>query len=117
MGLSALCASGPVGYVLDGIILLGLIIYVIICAKRGFIKMIFHFASGIVALIAAISLAKVTVSLTGGLFGLMDILTDKFAGVFGKSEGFNVVLGTDEDIKSLLATKDMVAIIATLIVK
>ena len=116
MNLSALCAGGPVGYILDAVILVGLIIYVIICAKRGFVKMILHFASGIVALIAAISLAKVMVSLTGGLFGLLDLLTDKFTAVFSKSEGFNVDIA-GQDIKALLASKDMVAIIATLIVK
>ena len=114
--LSALCVGGPVGYILDAVILVGLIIYVIICAKRGFIKMIFHFASGIVALIAAISLAKVTVSLTGGLFGLFDLLTEKFTESFSRSEGFNVDIA-GQDLKTLLASKDMVAIIATLIVK
>lgn len=114
--LSALCAGGPVGYILDAVILVGLIIYVIICAKRGFIKMIFHFASGIVALIAAISLAKVMVSLTGGLFGLFDLLTEKFTESFSRSEGFNVDIA-GQDLKTLLASKDMVAIIATLIVK
>ena len=116
MSLGALCAGGPVGYILDAVILVGLIIYVIICAKRGFVKMVLHFASGIVALIAAISLAKVMVSLTGGLFGLMDLLTDKLTAAFSKSEGFNVDIA-GQDIKTLLSSKDMVAIIATLIVK
>jgi uncharacterized membrane protein required for colicin V production len=116
MGLSALCAN-PVGYILDAVILLGLIIYVIICAKRGFVKMVFHFMSGIVALIAAISLAKVAVTATGGLFGLLDILTEKFEGMFANSEGFNIPLSEGDDLKSLLQTKDLVAIIATLVVK
>jgi uncharacterized membrane protein required for colicin V production len=116
MGLSALCAS-PVGYILDAVILLGLIIYVIICAKRGFVKMVFHFMSGIVALIAAISLAKVAVTATDGLFGLLDILTEKFEGMFANSEGFNIPLSEGDDLKSLLQTKDLVAIIATLVVK
>ncbi|MBO5736415.1 MAG: CvpA family protein [Clostridia bacterium] len=115
MNLSALCAGGPVGYILDAIILVGLIVYMIICGKRGFVKMIFQFASGIVALILAISLAKVVVSATG-MFGLLGALTDKFAGVFAKSEGFNVELA-GQDLKALLETKDMVAIIATMIVK
>ena len=115
MNLSALCAGGPVGYILDAVILVGLIVYMIICGKRGFVKMIFQFASGIVALILAISLAKVVVSTTG-MFGLLGALTDKFTGVFAKSEGFNVELA-GQDLKALLETKDMVAIIATMIVK
>lgn len=115
MNLSALCAGGPVGYILDAVILVGLIVYMIICGKRGFVKMIFQFASGIVALILAISLAKVVVSTTG-MFGLLGALTDKFAGVFAKSPGFNEELA-GQDLKALLETKDMVAIIATMIVK
>lgn len=117
MGLGALCAGFPVGYILDAVILLGLFVYVFICAKRGFVKMIFHFASGIVAVIAAIALAKVTVSVTGGLFGLMDTLEVKFTEIFSKQEGFNIPLAAGQDVKALLETKDMVAIIATLVVK
>ena len=115
MNLNALCA-GAIGYILDGVIVLGLLIYMIICAKRGFVKMIFHFASGILAFVAAMALAKTVVSVTGGLFGLMEVLTDKFAGIFAQSEGFNVDIA-GQDIKALLASKDMVAIIATLVVK
>ena len=70
MLLNALCA-GAVGYILDAVLVLGLLIYVMICGKRGFVKMLFRFASGLIAFIAAIALAKVAVSLTGGLFGLM----------------------------------------------
>ena len=73
MNLNALCA-GAIGYILDAVILVGLLVFVIICAKRGFVKMIFHFASGIVAFMVAMALAKTLVSVTGGLFGLMDML-------------------------------------------
>ena len=117
MSSSALCANGYIGYILDAVILVGLLIHILISGKRGFVKKIFHFASGIVALIAAVTLAKVTVSATNGLFGLMDVLTEKFEGMFANSEGFNIPLGEGDDLKSLLQTKDLVAIIATLIVK
>ena len=116
MNVSALCAGGPVGYILDAVILIGLLIFVIICAKRGFVKMLFHFASGIVALIVAIALAKVTVSLTGGLFGLMDVFTDKFTAIFSKTDGFNVDIA-GQDLHAMVESKDMVAIISTMIVK
>jgi uncharacterized membrane protein required for colicin V production len=116
MNLSALCAGGPVGYILDAVILIGLLIFVIICAKRGFVKMIFHFASGLVAFLVALALAKVMVSATGGLFGLMDSLTESFTETFSKMEGFNVDIA-GQDIQALVAEKDMVAIIATLVVK
>ena len=117
MNLSALCVGGPIAYILDAVILVGLLIYVIICGKRGFVKMIFHFASGIVALIAAFALAKTMVGVTGGLFGLMDMLSGKFESIFAAKEGFNIPLTEGQDIKALLETKDMVAIIAMMIVK
>ena len=115
MLLNALCA-GAVGYILDAVLVLGLLIYVMICGKRGFVKMLFRFASGLIAFIAAIALAKVAVSLTGGLFGLMDVFTDKFTAAFSKTEGFNVNIA-GQDLQAVLATKDMVAIISTLILK
>ena len=112
MLLNALCA-GAVGYILDAVLVLGLLIYVMICGKRGFVKMLFRFASGLIAFIAAIALAKVVVSLTGGLFGLMDVFTEKFTAAFSKTEGFNVNIA-GQDLQAVLETKDMVAIISTL---
>ena len=114
--LYALCMASPAAYIVDVVILVALVVFVMICAKRGFVKMIFQFASGLVALIAAIALAKVVVSVTGGLFGLLDSLTNSFTATFSKLNGFNVDI-SGRNIEELLASKDVSAIIATLIAK
>ena len=72
-------AASPIGYILDIIILIGLFIFVFICAKRGFVNIFFSFVSSIVALFAAIALSGVFVSMTGGLFGLEATLSESFA--------------------------------------
>ncbi len=115
MGLGALCAV-PAGYIVDGVILLGMLIFLLICRKRGFVKMLFHFASGILALIAAISLAKVVSSATGGLFGLQGRLEDKFVGVFSKMSGFDTDI-SGQDVGALISEGSVSTIIATLIAK
>ena len=114
--LYALCMASPAAYIVDVVILVALVVFVMICAKRGFVKMIFQFASGLVALIAAIALAKVVVSVTGGLFGVLDSLTNSFTATFSKLNGFNVDI-SGRNIEELLASKDVSAIIATLIAK
>ncbi|MBQ4053464.1 MAG: CvpA family protein [Clostridia bacterium] len=114
--MNALCMASPAAYIVDAVILVALVVFVMICAKRGFVKMIFHFASGLVALIAAIALAKVVVSVTGGLFGLLDSLTNSFTNTFSKLNGFNVDI-SGQNVEELLASRDVSAIIATLIAK
>ena len=115
MNASALCAV-PIGYVCDGVILLGLFIFMMICRKRGFIKMFFRFASGLLALVAAVSLAKFAVSATGGLFGLQEYFTGSFTETFSKMSGFDVDI-SGQDVGALLASGDLSAVIATLIAK
>ena len=115
MNASALCAV-PIGYVCDGVILLGLFIFMMICRKRGFIKMFFRFASGLLALVAAVSLAKFALSATGGLFGLQEYFTGSFTETFSKMSGFDVDI-SGQDVGALLASGDLSAVIATLIAK
>ena len=112
---AALCTV-PAGYIVDGAILLGMLIFLLICRKRGFVKMLFHFASGILALIAAISLAKTVCSATGGLFGLQGSLQDKFVGMFSKMSGFDVDI-SGQDVGALISEGNISTIIATLIAK
>ena len=115
MNATALCAV-PIGYVCDGVILLGLFIFMMICRKRGFVKMFFRFASGLVAVVAAIALAKFALTATGGLFGLQEYFTGKFTETFSKMSGFDVDI-SGQDISALISSKDLSAVIATLIAK
>ncbi len=118
--MNLLNAAGPGGYVLDVVILIGLFIFVFICAKRGFINVFFSFVSSIVALFGAIALAGVFVSITGGLFGLEGSLTESFTQTISKIDGFNVNISgniTENTLNELLSTGKIPAIIATLVAK
>ena len=114
--LYALCMASPAAYVVDIVIVVALIVFVAICAKRGFVNMIFHFASGLVVLIAAIALAQVVVNITGGLFGLQDSLTQKFTETFSKLSGFDVDVA-GQDVGQLLQAGDLPTVIASLVIK
>ena len=117
MNLFNLLSAGPAGYILDIIILVGLFLFVFICAKRGFINVFFSFVSSVVALFAAISLAGVFASVTGGLFGLEASLAESFTETFSKIKGFDIALGGSEGLEFLLSTEQIPAIIATLVAK
>lgn len=113
-------AAKPVGYIMDAVILVGLLVFVAICAKRGFVTVFFNFFSSIVALFVAISLAKVFVSMTGGLFGLEASLAEKFSETLSKIQGFDVDLTgafTKEYLTEQLSTGKLPAIIVTLVAK
>ena len=104
------------GYVLDIIIAAIFAGFIYICAKRGFITVFYSFASTMIAVIAAISLAKVFVMITGGLFGLQGTLATGFTDTFAKVPGFDADV-SGKDVTSLLATGDLPAIIANLVAK
>ena len=118
--MNLLNTAGPTGYILDVVILLGLFIFVFICARRGFINILFSFVSSILALFLAVSLAGVFVSFTGGLFGIEGSLTETFTEMFSKIDGFDVNLSgvfVENDLSELLSTTKIPAIIATLVAK
>ena len=117
MGTFYLLSAKPAGYILDLIIIAGLFLFIFICARRGFINVFFSFVSSVVALFAAVSLAGVFASITGGLFGMEASLTESFTNTFSKIAGFNVELGGTENLDSLLSTGQISAIIATLVAK
>lgn len=113
---NALCAAGPWGYISDVVIVLLFTVFVFICAKRGFINVVFSFASNILAFFGAIALAKVFVSITGGLFGLEASLTESFTNTFSKMNGFDIDVA-GQDVNALLSTGAIPALIATLVMK
>ena len=117
MSTSVLLAALPTGYILDIIIVVGLFLFVFSCARRGFINVFFSFVSSVVALIAAISLAGVFASITGGFFGVEASLTESFTNTFTQIKGFDVALGGKEELDVLLSTDQISAIIATLVAK
>ena len=116
MFLQNLCAIRWTNYLLDGVLALVLLGYVIYCAKRGFIDCFFGFFSTIIALIAAIFLARVLVNATGGLFGLEKTLDKRFTDAFMKVKGFDThVVG--EGTAQALKDNNTSTILAQLVLK
>ncbi len=114
--LNALCAGEIGAYMLDIVVAAIMVVFVIICAKKGFVNCIIGFVSTILCLFLAISLAKVTVSITGGLFGLQGSLEETFIKSFSSFKGFDIDI-SGQNVDELLATQDLSAVIATLVVK
>ena len=113
--LHALCVSKALAYGVDGIVVLALLIFAIVCAKRGFVNCFFSFVSTIAALLLAFALAKPVVSLTNGLFGLEALFGEKFTVAFSKLSGFNIDI-SGSGVESALADKNLPAILANLAV-
>ncbi|MBR4942868.1 MAG: CvpA family protein [Clostridia bacterium] len=116
MELFNLGASVAANYIVDGIVAVFFLVMVFACAKKGFITCMFGFVSTLVCIIVAMSLAKSTVSATGGLFGLQSALETKFIETFSGLTGFNVDI-SGQNLEEALATQNLSSIIATLVVK
>ncbi len=116
MLLQNLCAIRWTNYLLDGVLVLVLLGYVVYCAKRGFIDCFFGFFSTVIALLAAIFLAKVLSNVTGGLFGLRKALDKTFTDAFMRVKGFDThVVG--EGTEAALKDKNMSAVLVQLVLK
>lgn len=67
---------------LDIAVIIALIVFALIDAKKGFISCVFGLVVSIVAFIAAFFCASTVVEATGGLFGLQDVIATEFQNVF-----------------------------------
>ena len=101
---------------MDAIILLFIAGMTILCAKRGFIECLFDVASTLVSFVVAILVAKLIITITGGLFGFQNWLGGSFSKVFIKLEGFDSVLSED-GAKTALLDKNIAGVIANLAVR
>lgn len=110
MGIETIMA-----YAVDIIIVIVALIITIKCAKRGFVNCIFGFLATILAIVLAFSFAGLAVNVTGGFFGLGDLLTKTFTETFSSLEGFDVVIEENMDVAELLEAQSMSAIFAQLI--
>ena len=86
------------------------------CAKRGFIDCFVGAVSTILALIVAISFAKIFVSMTDGLFGLADIIQGKLEESFAKVEGFTADVSSS-GVDQALKEQNVSVILARLVMK
>lgn len=110
-----LCAAEWTNYILDIIVVLLMVGFAVVCAKRGFIECFFSFVSTIGAVIIALTCAKLFMNLTGGLFGLRGLFEDKFTDTFSKLNGFDVDISS-QGIKAAIEGKNLPAVLGKLIV-
>lgn len=116
LSVKELCARTALNYAVDVFVLLFLVAFVFICAKRGFVECLFSLLSTAIALFVAVTFAKLLLSVTGGLFGLQGALENGLTGSFAKLEGFNAEVSA-QGIEDSLATQNLPAILANLAVK
>ena len=114
--LNHLCAVRWSNLLLDGVVLLFLIGYVLLCAKRGFIDCFFDFVSTGIALIASLLFTKLLLTITGGLFGLQDVIAGGLTQSFAKIKGFDIPVSAD-GFETAVSQKNFAAILANLAVK
>ncbi len=110
-----LCA-GTSGIIVDVIVAVVMLGFVLGSAKKGFITCLFGFVSTLLALFIAVSLAKSVTELTGGFFGVQELLESKWVETFSKKSGFNIDI-SGQDLEGLLATQDLPAILVSSILK
>lgn len=111
--LNGLLATTWSNYIVDIVIILFIVGLTILCAKRGFIECLFDFASTFVSFFAAILVAKLLLTITGGLFGLESWVGDSFANVFMKLDGFDIVISAD-GAEQALAERNVAGVIVNL---
>lgn len=116
MSLSGLCAAHWATYLADGIVVVFLLAFSVVCAKRGFVECFFGFVSTIAAILVAVLFAKAVLSITDGLFGLQTFAQRKFTGAFAKLDGFAVDVSAD-GVSAALAEKNLPAILGRLALK
>ncbi len=112
--LSALCASWT-NYLVDIIVVLALIGFAFICARKGFIECFFSFISSFGALLVAFLLAKPLLLATGGLFGLEGVFQTSFENAFLGIEGFDLDV-SNSGLETALAEKNLPKFLIDLIV-
>ena len=92
---SATTGAGGLGIILDVAVVVIMLIFAIVSAKKGFIESIFGLLTTVVAIVAAVFLANIVVDATGGLFGLKDSIHSGMLGFLEGIEGFNTDISKD----------------------
>lgn len=88
-GLQNLCAAWQ-HYVADGIVVLALLIFGIIAAKKGFVRCFFSFIATIAALVVAFVFMNKLIEWTDGLFGLQAWLNETLVNALSAIAGFDI---------------------------
>ena len=102
-------------YIVDIIVVGVLLFFVLSGAKKGFITCLFGFISTIAAGFLAFSFATLTAELTGGLFGLEEMMSVSLTEAFSNLNGFNVIPDPNMTLMEQLQSGDMSQAIANMI--
>lgn len=114
--LSTLCAMQLKNCIVDILAVLFIFIVVSVCAQKGFIKCFFGTISTILALVVAFSFTKGFINITGGMFGLSDLLQGKLEGAFAKINGFGGDISA-QGVEAAIEEQNLPAILARLVMK
>lgn len=115
MLLNMICARSWTNYLVDVLVVIALVVFSLICAKKGFIECFFGFVSVIAAFAAAVLFTKLFIEITGGLFGLQDVFAGSFEKAMLKIEGFGIDVSSAA-LEELLIEKNLPKFLATQIV-
>lgn len=77
-------------YVADGVVLLGLLTFGLLAAKKGFVHCFFGFISTILSLAVAFLFMNAVINWTGGLFGLQTWFNETCVNALDNVVGFDV---------------------------
>lgn len=112
--LHTLCV-GFTDYLADIIVLLVLTGCIFLCARRGFIDCFFEFVSTVAAFLTALLFTKAVVSLTGGLFGLQDLMSGSLEKSFLNIKAFQTDI-SNEGMEAALRANNIPTFLVRLIV-
>ena len=114
MFLVNLCTVDLTAYLLDVFVIVFLMGFAIVCARKGFVECFFGFISTIAAILIAVVFAKLVYNWTDGLFGIDGFLEGKLTKVFSKINGFDIDVST-QGAQEALKEQDLPAILVTLV--
>lgn len=115
MFLFNLCAVDWTAYLLDIFVVVFLIGFAIVCARKGFVECFFGFISTIAAILIAALFAKLVYNWTDGLFGVDRFLEGKFTSVFSKINGFDIDVSS-QGAQEALKEQDLPTILVMLVI-
>lgn len=117
MSVYDLCAGcNFTNFIVDIVVILVLVGFGFVCARRGFIECFFGFITTIVALLLAFFLTDVIVLATGGVFGLETSMASGFEETFLKIKGFDIDL-SNTGLEAEMAEKNLPKFLIDLIIE
>ncbi len=112
---TALGARVWTNYIVDLILVAVLVGFALVCAKKGFIECFFSFVSVIAALLAAILLSKIFISILDNWFNITGLFTNMFQSALLKIEGFDIDISVG-GLTAALADKNLPKFLIDLVV-